>query len=96
MQLLESKLSAEPAQAASAAPQKQERNSEDYQVNYLKHTNNYRSVPDVSFNANIKTGVAVYCSNSGGWNVNAGTSFAAPAWSAILALVNEGSKNKLA
>jgi len=54
---------------------------------------NGRGVPDVSFNADPNTGVAIYSSTnirgSKGWFVVGGTSFGAPAWSAVMALVNQ-------
>jgi subtilase family serine protease len=44
-----------------------------------------RGIPDVSFDANPDTGVAVYSTVNGGWYEVGGTSVAAPAWSGILA-----------
>lgn len=53
-----------------------------------------RGVPDVSFDADPNTGVAVYDSTlyqgQNGWFVVGGTSFSAPAWGAIYALADEG------
>jgi subtilase family serine protease len=65
-----------------------------YQIDYGINTNGYRAIPDVSFYADSLKGVAVYCSpefnNQSGWITLAGTSLGVPAWSAFLALVNEG------
>jgi PQQ-like domain len=53
----------------------------------------YRGIPDVSFDADPDTGVAVYDSvpylGSKGWLVIGGTSVGAPAWSAILATADQ-------
>lgn len=70
-----------------------------YQTSYGLNASN-REVPDVSYNANPTTGVAV-CYNSG-WYVIGGTSAGAPQWAAIHALgrsatnVNIYGKAKLA
>ncbi len=57
------------------------------------YTTGYREVPDVSLNADPQTGYDVYCSAGGcanrGWQVVGGTSAAAPAWAAMVALANE-------
>jgi subtilase family serine protease len=56
----------------------------------------HRTTPDVSFDADPRTGVAVYIipSNSttgmGQWDVVGGTSLGAPAWAGIIAIVNQG------
>jgi hypothetical protein len=47
-----------------------------------------RSAPDVAFDADPLSGVAVYDS-SAGWNVTGGTSFSAPAWAALIALADQ-------
>ncbi len=54
-----------------------------------------RSYPDVSFNANPKTGQAVWAHVNGRaqWIVIGGTSMAAPQWSGYLALVGEARAN---
>ena len=48
-----------------------------------------RGIPDVSYNADPNTGVAVYDSNpvqgQAGWFQVGGTSLGAPSWSAVLA-----------
>jgi subtilase family serine protease len=55
----------------------------------------YRTVPDVGFDADPNTGVGVYDSynntdNSGPWVQVGGTSLAAPSWAAVLAIANQG------
>lgn len=45
---------------------------------------NHRATPDVSAVANPNTGVWVYISNQGGWNVFGGTSAASPVMAAII------------
>ena len=54
----------------------------------------YRTIPDVSFDADRNTGVAVYDSydNTGGgpWNEMGGTSLAAPSWAALIAIADQG------
>jgi subtilase family serine protease len=47
-----------------------------------------RGVPDVAYNADPNTGVAVYSSLLGGWAQVGGTSVGAPHWSALIAIVN--------
>jgi subtilase family serine protease len=53
-----------------------------------------RDVPDVSFDADPSTGVAVYDSagyqGQKGWFQVGGTSFGAPAWAALFALADQG------
>jgi subtilase family serine protease len=53
-----------------------------------------RSTPDVSFDADPNTGVAVYVtdpsSGRGSWQQVGGTSLGAPAWAAIVAIADEG------
>ena len=53
-----------------------------------------RSTPDVSFNANPNTGVAVYdsvpYSGQSGWFEVGGTSAAAPAWAGLVAIADQG------
>ncbi|HEX4128725.1 MAG TPA: choice-of-anchor Q domain-containing protein, partial [Pirellulales bacterium] len=53
-----------------------------------------RSIPDVSFDADPKTGVAVYDSWDYGsatpWEQIGGTSLAAPCWAGIIAIANQG------
>jgi subtilase family serine protease len=63
-----------------------------YQYGFTGFTNNVKTVPDVSYNADPYTGFAVYFtspgSSSGGWVVTAGTSAGAPQWAAIVADCN--------
>jgi len=47
-----------------------------------------RGVPDVAYDADPNTGVAVYSSATGGWTQGGGTSVGAPPWSALIAIVN--------
>jgi subtilase family serine protease len=53
-----------------------------------------RRTPDVAFDANPQTGVAVYetapHSNQGSWQRIGGTSLGTPAWAAIIAIVDQG------
>ncbi len=51
-----------------------------------------RSTPDVAFNADPNTGVMVFqtINNVGTWQVVGGTSLGAPAWAALIALVDQG------
>lgn len=60
------------------------------------YTNGYREVPDVALNADPQTGYDIYCSVGGcagghGWQIIGGTSAAAPAWAAMVALANQAS-----
>jgi subtilase family serine protease len=48
-----------------------------------------RGIPDVSFDADPATGVAVYFTGLGGWLSVGGTSAGAPAWAGILAAADE-------
>lgn len=60
-----------------------------YQTNYGL-TYSGRATPDVSYNADPNTGVAVYDSyHVGGWLVFGGTSAGAPQWAALTALVDQ-------
>lgn len=58
-------------------------------------SNAHRGTPDVAFDADPSTGVAVYTSSGYGsssapWVNVGGTSVGAPAWAGILALINQG------
>lgn len=57
-------------------------------------TTGRRSTPDVAFVADPKTGVAVYQTSFRGdespWQTVGGTSLGAPAWAAIIAIVDQG------
>jgi subtilase family serine protease len=62
-----------------------------YQVNYgVPGANGKRAVPDVSYDADLSSGVSVYdstpYSGSSGWWVVGGTSAGAPQWAAIQSL----------
>jgi subtilase family serine protease len=58
---------------------------------YQDQVNPYpnRGTPDVSFDANPCTGVAVYSTADGGWLQVGGTSTGAPAWAGILASADQ-------
>jgi subtilase family serine protease len=64
----------------------------DYQAKY-GITASRRGIPDVSFDANPDTGVAVYdttaTQGSTGWFEVGGTSLGAPCWSALMALADQ-------
>jgi hypothetical protein len=53
-----------------------------------------RSTPDVAFDADPGTGVAVYATSlstgQGSWQTVGGTSLGTPAWAAIIAIANQG------
>lgn len=49
----------------------------------------YRGVPDLSFDANPVTGVWIYDSSVGGWNIVGGTSVASPALAGIINLAGK-------
>src|SRR5581483_12196259 len=54
-----------------------------------------RTIPDVAFDADPFTGVAIYDSyndtdNSGPWIQIGGTSLSAPAWAGLIAIANQG------
>jgi subtilase family serine protease len=53
-----------------------------------------RTTPDVAFDADPNTGVAVYQSSpipgQSGWEIVGGTSLGTPAWAAIIAIVDQG------
>jgi subtilase family serine protease len=58
-------------------------------------TTGWRTTPDVAFDADPYTGVAIYDSynnrdNSGPWVQIGGTSLAAPAWAGLIAIANQG------
>jgi hypothetical protein len=51
----------------------------------------HRTVPDVAFDADPNTGVAVYDSfNASGWEQIGGTSLATPCWAGLIAIANQG------
>jgi hypothetical protein len=53
-----------------------------------------RSIPDIAFDANPSTGVAIYDSYNGTsadpWEVIGGTSVSAPSWAGLIAIADEG------
>jgi hypothetical protein len=54
----------------------------------------FRTIPDVAFNGDPSTGVAVYDSyndpGAGPWHTTGGTSLSAPAWAALIAIADQG------
>jgi hypothetical protein len=64
-----------------------------YQRGVVSQSGTLRATPDVSFDADPYTGVPIYDSFNGGtspWEQVGGTSFAAPAWAALIAIANQG------
>jgi hypothetical protein len=65
-----------------------------YQLGY--QNTDHRTIPDVAFDADPATGVAIYDSfatssaPAPGWTQYGGTSFATPAWAGLVAIANEG------
>lgn len=57
-----------------------------YQSGISAIVGKYRGVPDLSFDSNPVTGVWVYDSSVGGWNIVGGTSVASPALAGIINL----------
>jgi Pro-kumamolisin, activation domain len=59
------------------------------------YSTGFREVPDVSLNADPQTGYDIFCKVGGcanhGWMIFGGTSAAAPAWAAMIALANQAS-----
>jgi len=51
--------------------------------------NGKRAFPDVALDADPATGVAEYCSLSGGWEDGNGTSLAAPCWAGLVAIADQ-------
>jgi subtilase family serine protease len=49
-----------------------------------------RTVPDVAYNADPNSGVWIYNTYGGGWQVGAGTSAGAPQWAGLIALADQG------
>jgi fibronectin type 3 domain-containing protein len=64
-----------------------------YQRGVVTQSTTRRTVPDISFDADPSTGVWIYDSYNnpygGPWTGIGGTSFATPAWAAIVAITNE-------
>jgi len=67
-----------------------------YQTGVVKQQSSARATPDVAYDADPNTGVYVYDSvpynGSYGWWQVGGTSAAAPQWSALLAIADQGRK----
>src|SRR5262249_3504376 len=68
-----------------------------YQQGFASASTNTRSSPDVAFSASSVQGVSVYDTYDGTstpsstpWWVLGGTSFSAPAWSALIAIADQG------
>ncbi|MGN6369330.1 MAG: fibronectin type III domain-containing protein [Phycisphaerae bacterium] len=65
-----------------------------YQSGIVTQSSTRRTIPDVAFDADPSTGVAVYDSYNNGaaapWEVIGGTSVSAPAWAGIFAVANQG------
>ena len=65
-----------------------------YQNGVVTQSSSFRTAPDVAFDADPSTGVAIYDSYNNGtsrpWEIIGGTSVAAPAWAGILAVANQG------
>jgi len=70
-----------------------------YQNNWLSVVGTQRGIPDIGWDANPNTGVAIYDSTSDqgqkGWFVVGGTSVGAPSWAAMVALADQGRSTKL-
>jgi uncharacterized delta-60 repeat protein len=65
-----------------------------YQKGAVTQTSAYRATPDVAFDADPNTGVAVYDSYDFGsitpWQQVGGTSLSAPAWAGLIAIADQG------
>ncbi len=65
-----------------------------YQHGVVTQSSTMRTLPDVAFDANSSSGVAVYDSYNNGtsspWVRIAGTSFGAPSWGAMVAIADQG------
>lgn len=84
-------VSSETAWSGSGGGISADEDEPGYQSSYV--TANGRGVPDVSYDANPSTGVAVYdstrYSGQSGWFQVGGTSAGAPQWAALIALANQ-------
>ncbi len=67
---------------------------QSYQAPFVSGSTTHRAMPDVSFDANPATGVAIYDIFTNGastpWSAVGGTSFSTPAWAALVAIVSQG------
>ncbi len=83
----------ESAWANSGGGISQYESQPSYQTGTVTQTTTKRAIPDVSFDANPNTGVAVYDSYTNGttnpWSQVGGTSLSAPSWAAIVSIVNQ-------
>jgi subtilase family serine protease len=65
-----------------------------YQTNWTSVVGSQRGIPDIAWDADPNTGVAVYDSTADqgqkGWFVVGGTSVGAPSWAAMIALIDQG------
>lgn len=65
-----------------------------YQSNWTSVVGSQRGIPDIAWDADPSTGVAVYDSTNyqgqKGWYEVGGTSVGSPSWSAVIALVDQG------
>lgn len=70
-----------------------------YQNNWTSVVGSSRGVPDIAFDADPNTGVAVYDTTrdqgQSGWFQVGGTSLGAPSWAGLIALVDSGSSTPL-
>lgn len=70
-----------------------------YQYNWVSVVGSQRGVPDIAWDANPNTGVAVYDSTrdqgQAGWFEVGGTSVGAPSWAALIALADQGRTSPL-
>ena len=64
-----------------------------FQNSVMKMVGNARGTPDISFDADPKTGVCVYSTAHGGWFKDGGTSVSAPALSGIINVANRRAKS---
>lgn len=64
-----------------------------YQNSVMRVVGAFRGTPDISFDADPKTGVCVYSTVHGGWFRDGGTSVAAPALSGIINTANRRSSS---
>jgi hypothetical protein len=86
--------SSETAWIGSGGGVSQYESEPTYQVGTMTQSYSERGVPDVAFDADPYTGVAVYDSYSNGstdpWVQVGGTSLGTPAWAALVAIVDQG------
>ncbi|WP_233096019.1 S53 family peptidase [Alicyclobacillus sp. SO9] len=89
----------ETAWSGSGGGQSTYESRPSYQNNWLSVTGSQRGIPDVAWDANPSTGVAVYDSTSdqgqSGWFVVGGTSVSSPSWSGLIALADQGRTSPL-